>query len=408
VLREMGSPDHPVISPDGHPIACPFVLASSRFEPRPAIFVAAALSGARALPHHRAMKLTLLLTIPSVLLAPQMCAPPDTADVPVNRALSMAALSRHVMSAQDIPQPELVEPGVISTPQNEFDITFTPDGDTMYYGMSSPGTSYGVSVIVRSVRRSGHWTAPVVAPFSGQYNDADPSISPDGKRLFFASTRPVDGKPKKPSDTDIWVVDRTATGWSEPTNLGPPVNSTVAEYYPVVTADGTLYFFTQRPDSKGHYNMYRSHLVNGHYGAPENLGPTLNGTFDNTDMTLAPDQSYMIFTSYGRPDGVGSLDIPGLGNGDLYISFNRHGVWTTPKNLGAPINTAALEYAPRISPDGQYLYFTSNRGFEYQPFSRPLSMDEWRDSLTSIRNGNGNIYRVPLAPLLAAMRRTGP
>jgi len=174
----------------------------------------------------------------------------------------------------------------------------------------------------------------------------------------------------------------------------------VAAGYPVVTADGTLYFYTQRPDSNGHYNIYRSHLVNGHYGPPENLGPTLNGKFDNADMAIAPDQSYIIFVSYGRPDA--------LGNGDLYISFNRHGAWTTPKNLGAPINSIALEYTPRLSPDGQYLYFTSNRGFGDLPWSRRLSMEEYRDSLASIRNGNGNLYRVPLAPLLAATRPTSP
>jgi Tol biopolymer transport system component len=321
------------------------------------------------------MKLTRYLAISSVLVAP-------------------------MMSAQDVAQPELVEPGVISTPLDEYDNTFTPDGDTLYYAISAPGSAAGqAGVIMRSVRRDGHWTPPVVAPFSGQYDDADPSISPDGKRLFFASTRPVDGKPKSGADYDIWVVDRTATGWGEPTNLGPPVNSTAAEFYPVVTADGTLYFFKRRPN-KGHWNMYRSHLVDGHYGTPENLGPTLNGTFDNTDIALAPDQSYIIFTSYGRPDG--------LGNGDLYISFHRHGAWTTPKNLGAPLNSTALEYGPRLSPDGKYLYYTSNRGFGDRPLSRRLSTDEYRDSLTSIRNGNGNIYRVPLAPLLAAMQPTSP
>jgi hypothetical protein len=96
-----------------------------------------------------------------------------------------------------------------------------------------------------------------------------------------------------------------------------------------------------------------------------------------------------------------------LGNGDLYISFNRGGGWTLPRNLGAPVNSIALDYTPSLSPDGKYLYWASNRGFEDHLLARRLSMAEWRDSLAAIRNGNGNIYRTPLQPLLDRAREGG-
>jgi len=314
-------------------------------------------------------------------------------------ALAIRGPSPHVHRPPSaLPEAELFAPGVISTPLDELDAAFMPDGKTVYYAISSPGPATDqVGTIVVSSLRNGVWTPPVVAPFSGRYSDYDPFVSPDGQHLFFISTRPVGEVAKRGRlDYDIWVVDRAGTGWGEPHNLGAPINSPAPEYYPSVASDGTLYFSTVRPDSKGHFNLYRSKPVAGGYSSPENLGAVLNGAYDNIDNVIAPDQSFIIFVSYGRPDA--------LGNGDLYISFNKDGSWTPPKNLGAPINSVALDYTPSVSPDGMYLYWASNRGFEDHPFSRPLSIAQLRDSLGSIRNGNGNIYRIPLAPVLAAMR----
>jgi hypothetical protein len=297
--------------------------------------------------------------------------------------------------AHTAPEAELVGPGVISTPLDELGATFTPDGDTLYFAVSSPGPPTDqVGAIVVSHQRQGRWSKPEIVPFSGQYSDYDPFVTRDGRRLFFASNRPNGPASKARGDYDLWVVNRKPDGWAAPEPLSPAINSTLPQYSPSVAADGTLYFSTVRADSKGHFNLYRTHLVNGQYGAPENLGAVLNGAFDNIDNVIAPDQSFIIFTSYGRPDA--------LGNGDLYISLRHAGSWTPPRNLGAPINSIALDYTPNLSPDGKYLYWSSNRGFEDRPLSRALTMREFRDSASAVRNGNGNIYRTPLQPLLDA------
>ena len=293
-----------------------------------------------------------------------------------------------------LPEPELVGPGIISTALDELNSAFSPDGQELYFDINGPANGFGTIVV--SKRRGDGWSAPVVTSFSGQYTDYDPTISADGKRLIFISNRPVGGVAKAPQDMDLWSVSRTRDGWGEPVNLGPPLNTPAAEYSPSLAADGTLYFSGRRSDSQGRVNIYRSRQINGAFGEPENLGPTINGTATNVDVAIAPDQSFIIFVSYGRPDALGS--------GDLYISFNRNGQWTVPKNLGAPINSAALEYAPGLSPDGKYLYFTSQRGFATQPLSHPLGFAELRDSVNSIRNGLGNIYRVPLQSVLDANR----
>src|SRR5689334_3694092 len=106
----------------------------------------------------------------------------------------------------------LFAPGEISTGDFELNSTFMPDERTVYYTKRSPKAQYWA--IVESHLVGGKWSAPVVASFSGQYNDFDPFVSPDGNRLYYSSNRPVNGTPK--TDFDIWYVERTAGGWSEP------------------------------------------------------------------------------------------------------------------------------------------------------------------------------------------------
>ena len=90
------------------------------------------------------------------------------------------------------------------------------------------------------------------------------------------------------------------------------------------------------------------------YEEPENLGASINTEYDETDALVAPDESFLIFTSVARPDG--------FGNGDLYISFRTDdGRWLPAMNLGDEINTSSSEFCPVLSPDGKYFFFTSGR-----------------------------------------------
>jgi Tol biopolymer transport system component len=294
-------------------------------------------------------------------------------------------------------QPELFAPGVISTPDYELDASFTPDGRTLYFTKSTPQFGTLLTIVVSRLR-DGKWSKPEVAEFSGQWSDADPFVSPDGRRLFFISTRPVDGKPKK--DNDIWVMDKVASGWSEPRNLGAPVNTAGRELYPTVTRDGTLYFVSSRPGGLGGSDIYRARLVNGKYAEPENLGPAINSRFNEGDAYIAPDESYLIFTSAGRPDD--------LGGGDLYISFRKNGVWTPARHLGAGVNSSAREFCPIGSPDGKYLYFTSERGFGDTPPDRRLTYKELEANLRGIRNHLGNIWRIDLKAVAGDAASAGP
>jgi len=280
--------------------------------------------------------------------------------------------------------PELFGEGVISTPDYELNAAFLPGGETVYFTKSTPNMGFWTIVSSRLV--NGKWTEPEVAPFSGQYSDADLAVAPDGPRLVFISRRPVPGTPGRPVP-HIWYVDRTQTGWSQPRNAAA-LNSDAGEYYPSLAANGTLYFESARAGGRGRADVYRSRLVGGEYGAPENLGAPLNSEFNEGDAAIAPDESFLVLTINGRPDE--------LGMGDLYLAEQKDGVWTSPRPLPAALNSPALEFCPSLSPDGAYLYFTSTRGFGISAPEKPLTYRELTARLRGLHNGLGNIYRVPI------------
>jgi Tol biopolymer transport system component len=290
-------------------------------------------------------------------------------------------------SGQALAEPIIFSEGIISTGDDESHPAFTPDGKTLYFLKNTPLFNHWTIAV--SQYRNGKWDTPEVASFSGQYSDADPFITEDGKNLFFISTRPVDGKAKE--DTDIWMVEKKASGWSEPTNLGPLINSNASEWFPTLTKDGTLYFGSDRPGGKGRTDIWRCKLINGKYGEPENLGDAINSPASEVEPYIAPDESFIIFAAAGRPDGKGAFD--------LYISYNKNGSWTKGESLGDKINSKWWDFSPKISPDGKYFFFTSNRNFADQPLEKPLSYNELVSRLHSPRNGLRDIYQIDISAL---------
>ncbi|MEP6950604.1 MAG: hypothetical protein ABI863_15070 [Ginsengibacter sp.] len=292
-------------------------------------------------------------------------------------------------------KPLIFAENIISTEDDEFGATFTPDEKTCYFTMKSPSTIVSnIIVICFSSFKNGQWSAPEIAPFSGRYQDFNPCISPDGLRLFFISNRPVDGKQKL--DYDIWMAEKSGEGWSEPKNIGEPVNTKGWELGCSVASNGTLYFSTT--GISGNPDLYKSKLVNGKYQEPESLGEAINTVYGETDPFIAPDESYILFASQGRPDGLGeagaSVSYP---RGDLYISFYKEGKWTPSKNLGPSVNSTAEESNPWVSHDGKTLYYTSERNFVSIPMKQQLNYSSLEEHLHNPGNGLGDIYEVPVS-----------
>jgi Tol biopolymer transport system component len=293
-------------------------------------------------------------------------------------------------------EPELFGEGIFTTPVWDFFVAFMPDQRTAYFCRANGNFTH--FTILETYRRAGRWTEPRVASFSGRWSDADPHISPDGAWIYWISDRPLPSdtgvRATKARDTyDIWFAERLASGeWGQPKHLGPPVSTPEAtQWSPSVATNGNLYFGTTRTGGRGGNDIWMSRLANGVYQSPENLGDSVNTRAGEVEPWIAPDESYLIFSAIGRPSA--------LGEHDLYISYRRNGVWQRALRLPAPINSTAADMNPSVSPDGQYLYFTSTRSvFDSVP-PRPYDYRELWRRLNSPGNGLGDIYRVDMERL---------
>ena len=293
-------------------------------------------------------------------------------------------------SEEKIDSAILFDQTVINTRDDEFGGTFTPDGNTIFFSKSV--LRFYLDVICFSQYKNGKWDTPEVAPFSGVDRDFDPVISPDGKKMLFTSSRSVHGEKK--SDYDIWMVTKIANGWSEPIHLDSPINTQYDEHFASMAANGNIYFSSTRPGAlggEGDGDIYRAPLINGKYSVAEHLLDSVSTPSEELDCLIAPDESFLLMGAYGRPDGYGNFDI--------FISKRVNGKFTASKNIGPKVNSRFRDYSPRISPDGKYLFFTSERGFLMRRDSSTYTYQELEDHLHSILNGSGNIYKIELEAL---------
>ncbi|HEX7914564.1 hypothetical protein [Rudaea sp.] len=296
--------------------------------------------------------------------------------------------------------PELFAPGVLSTPDDEFGLAFAPDGKTVYFTKRSPTTNTPPrSAICVSRLVGGHWSEPEIAPFSGRYNDFGVAVAHDGSHIVFSSDRPSGTQVPSPQpNVDLWMVERQGEGWSEPRNLGEPVNTPAAEAWPSLAADGTLYFSSNRPGGKGGVGIWRARWIDGRYAAPEYLA--VGGDRYDGQPAISPDQRTLVFTVFDHADTLASAGAP-YSRSDLYVSFATAVGWTSPRHLDAPINSPMNESNAAFSPDGRWLYFASDRSFVSLPMRRPLTTEEFEQGLRGLFNGGNNFYRVPVAAIEA-------
>lgn len=136
-----------------------------------------------------------------------------------------------------------------------------------------------------------------------------------------------------------------------PINLGPAINTKDREYLPALTADGSTLIFSRTAD--GNEDFYISRKVNKEWKTAIPLSDKINTRFNEGAQSISPDGMYLFFTGCNRPDGFGSCD--------LYVSHKNGNQWDTPFNLGSVVNSSSWDSQPAVTPDGNTLYFVSNR-----------------------------------------------
>lgn len=265
---------------------------------------------------------------------------------------------------------------IISTRASQRDIAISPNGDEIFY--TTIKRTFETNIYY--IKKNGDtWTAPTVAPFSGNDEDLEPAYSPDGQKLFFASNRG--------GNYDIYYVERSEDGWSNPINVGEPVNTDVNEFYPSVANDGTLYWTAAYENGKGGEDIWYSTFENGQYQNPISLD-NVNTRFDEFNAFVDPDKKFIYFGSFGRADG--------LGGGDIYLSSgNGDGTFNAGFNMGVKVNTALLDYCPYVSPNGQYFFFTSEKDAgTLSTSNNPFDFDSLLERALTPRGNGSNIYWI--------------
>lgn len=272
--------------------------------------------------------------------------------------------------------PEIFAPGFICLDNRyEYGFGFSPDGREFSFTLTNSTWGY-FELLYTAMDENGQWSEPDRPEFIGnRIQSLYPFFSSDGNKVFFAS--PL--YQTAPWDSDIFYSERTGDGWSDPVNIGSPINSTGMEFRISMTDDGTIYFLSSR---EGNGNVYRSSLVNGAYPEVEKVPDPISTPYPEGSPFIAPDESYMIFES-GR--------VGGYGQNDLYISYrNEDGSWRQAINLGPVVNTNAIEDGGAITRDGKYFLFCRR-----EAYTTGIQTDiYWMDARAVLTDPNGLIENL--------------
>lgn len=221
----------------------------------------------------------------------------------------------------------------INTPAHDACTSISPDGKQLfiYKNDIDNKASRGGNVFV-SKQLNGKWKKPesLGKPINTGPNwEGGACVSPDGKRYFFTSERPGGF-----GGSDIWMVERLSKKkWGEPVNMGAKINSSFDEAGMFLAPDGkTLFFCSNGPKSMGGYDVFRTVFENGQWSEPVNLGYPINSPAREGQLTVSADARYAYISS-DRPGGLGESDLYKIELRD-YAVLEKDGKRKTGSGLG--------------------------------------------------------------------------
>lgn len=200
---------------------------------------------------------------------------------------------------------------------------------------------------------AGKWSnaAPLGGKVNTNLNEGAQNIAQDGSLIIFTGCNYPEGQ----GSCDLYISYKTKLGWSEAENLGPVVNTDFWESSPSISPDKRdIYFSSSQPGGYGGKDIWVTRkMPNGKWGRPENLGPSVNTSGDESCSFMYSDNQTLFFNSNGHP---------GYGNTDLFFSKKLNdSTWSEAENLGYPINTIDEEGSLVVASDGKTAYYASDR-----------------------------------------------
>lgn len=248
----------------------------------------------------------------------------------------------------------------INSALDEYQPSFTADESCIVFTLLRPADAMteckGCSTeedLYFSRQEKGEWqpAKPLGEPVNSHYNEGAQCISPDGKYVLFTACHRDDGY----GSCDLYWSKREGNRWTVPQNMGKPVNTQFWESQPTFGADGkTIYYTSNRPGGKGKCDIWMTTMIeDGVFSTPVNVGEPINTSGDELAPYLHPNGTVLYFASTGHP---------GMGGQDLFYSLqNSDGSWNQPQNMGYPINTSADETNIVVNAKGTRGYVSSNK-----------------------------------------------
>ena len=234
---------------------------------------------------------------------------------------------------------ELFAPGLISLENsNENSVAVSPLGDEVFFSRGEWPKSR-----IMCVKKIGNrWNKPEIAAFSSDCYTAEPAFSPDGKYLYFSSSKGKDNI----MDYSIWRVEKSSGNWENAKKVIDITIPGIWEFHPSITNTGTVFFcYWDSKENKG--SIYKSDYFNGSYSEPTKENIPFNENSSVTNPFIDSEEKYIIVSTDQNDNKRGY---------DVFISNRKKDTWSEPVNIGPRFNTPENDESFDVSPDGRYFF----------------------------------------------------